>query len=116
LLNEKYQFLVLFPALTLPYNLKINDMKARVSIPQLRSENSARTVIRNLSRILDIKIVDLDIENGYLTFIYETKLAFNKVKIELTRIGYPMKNYNSTSLLEDMEIPRYSDQNESLMV
>jgi len=116
LLNEKYRFLVLFPALTLPYNLKINDMKARVSIPQLRSENSAHTVIRNLSRILDIKIVDLDIENGYLTFIYETKLAFNKVKIELGRIGYPMRNYSSISLLEDMEIPKYSDQNESLMV
>ncbi len=85
-------------------------MKARVSIPQLRSENSGHTVIRNLSRILDIKVV------GYLTFIYETKLAFNKVQNELLRIGYPMKNYNCASLLDDMETPKYSDHNEFLMV
>ena len=90
-------------------------MKARVSIPQLRSENSAHTVIRNLSRILDIKVVDLDVENGYLTFIYETKLAFNKVKNELLRIGYPMRNYSCASLLDDMEIPKYSDHSEFLM-
>lgn len=91
-------------------------MKARVSIPRLRSENSAHIVIRNLSRILDIKVVDLDVENGYLTFICETKLAFNKVKNELLGIGYPMNNYSGASLLGDMETPIYSDTNEFLMV
>ena len=53
-------------------------------------------VLRNLSRIMDIKIIDIDIEKGLLFFLYASPLTFQKVRQELLRIGHPMQSYKCT--------------------
>ena len=67
-------------------------MKAMAQIKNLNGDEVKRTLMRNLSRILDIKIIDIDIENGTLFFLYASPLAFQKVKQELSRIGHPMQS------------------------
>ena len=73
-------------------------MKAMAQIKNLNGDEMKRTVMRNLSRILDIKIIDIDIdiENGTLFFLYASPLAFQKVKQELSRIGHPMQSCKYT--------------------
>ena len=56
----------------------------------LTSETCKRTIIRNLSRILDIRILDIDTESRTLTFLYENIMAFEKAKRELHHIGFPI--------------------------
>lgn len=67
-------------------------MKAIASIKNLDGHEAKNTVFRNLSRIMDIKIIDVDIENGTLYFLYASPLALQKVKRELLRIGHPIQS------------------------
>jgi hypothetical protein len=67
-------------------------MKAFLQIKNLNSDEAKRRVIRNLSRILDIKIIKVDIEEGTLFFLYACLPAFQKVKEELLRIGHPVQS------------------------
>jgi hypothetical protein len=41
---------------------------------------------------LDIRIVDINLESKTISIVYETLTAFEKVKTELCRIGYPILN------------------------
>lgn len=72
-------------------------MKATAKIEDLKSIESQNTVIRNLSRILDIRIVDIDIIRGMLSFLYDSPGCFEKVKQELRRIGHPITDYSCTA-------------------
>jgi len=65
-------------------------MRAIVTLSNIKSNRCKHRIIRNLSRIMDIRIVDIDVKNKVLCFLYETPLAFQKVKKELWRIGYPI--------------------------
>lgn len=70
-------------------------MKATAQIKNLNDDQVKKRVLRNLSRILDIKIIDVDIESGTLFFLYASPIAFQKVKDELARIGHPIQSCNS---------------------
>lgn len=71
-------------------------MKAEVLIKNSNGNVDKNMVVRNLSRIMEIKIIDIDIEKSVLFFLYESPLAFQKVKQELLRIGHPMQCYKCT--------------------
>ncbi len=66
-------------------------MKAIAQIEKLDSDMCKKTIRRNLSRIMDIRILDIDLENKTLSFVYNSIAAFDKVKRELRCIGYPLK-------------------------
>jgi len=70
-------------------------MKVSATLKNVESETCKHIIIRNLSRILDIRIIDIDIENGILHFHYNGKKTFDQVKRELLRIGHPMRSYSS---------------------
>lgn len=74
-------------------------MKATAQVQKLKSENCKSTIIRNLSRIMDIRIVDIDVERKTLSLVYDTILAFEKAKRELIRIGYPMEGCKHFSFI-----------------
>lgn len=65
-------------------------MKAMANVQNLCSENGKSIIVRNLHRILDICIIDIDAENGLLYFLYPCPLSLKKVREELERIGFPM--------------------------
>ena len=65
-------------------------MKAIAQIEKLNSDRCKHIIVRNLSRIMDIKILDIDLEKKTLSFVYESIAAVDKVKRELWRIGYPL--------------------------
>ena len=71
-------------------------MKALAQIENLNCNEAKIIVLRNLSRILDIKIIDIDIENRRLFFLYASPLAFQNAKQELLRIGHPIQSYKCT--------------------
>ncbi|MGB5436165.1 MAG: hypothetical protein WBM98_09765 [Maribacter sp.] len=66
-------------------------MIAVVNIKNLQCEDSKKVILRNLSRILDVRVVDIDIENGILQFLYINSNGLQKVKQELSRIGFPIE-------------------------
>jgi hypothetical protein len=65
-------------------------MKAIAQIEKLHSDRCRHIIVRNLSRIMDIRILDIDLEKKTLSFVYESIAAIEKVKRELWRIGYPL--------------------------
>lgn len=65
-------------------------MKAIAKIEGLKSPEQKHIIVRNLSRILDVKILDIDMESRTLSLVYDTLLAFEKAKNELRRIGFPI--------------------------
>jgi hypothetical protein len=66
-------------------------MKAHATLKNLDSESCKPVIIRNLNRILDIRILDIDVEHGILHFLCNGQLALDKVKKELSRIGFPVQ-------------------------
>ncbi len=68
-------------------------MKAHVTLKNVNSESCRLTIMRNLNRILDIRIIDIDLENGTLHFLCNGQMAFDQVRRELNRIGFPVKEY-----------------------
>lgn len=77
-------------------------MKAMAQIKNLNCDEEKRIVIRNLSRIMEIKILDIDVENGRIFFGYTAPIALLKVKQELLRIGHPTA---TCSQLPSMQAP-----------
>ena len=67
-------------------------MKALVTLKNLRTDNCRGIVLRNLSRIMDIRIIEVNLQTKKLHFHYQDALAFENVRRELSRIGYPIKN------------------------
>ena len=67
-------------------------MRAIVKIENLKSSDSKYCVVRNLSRILDLRILKIDLENRTIHFVYDSILAFEKAKRELSSIGYPISH------------------------
>ena len=53
-------------------------------------------ICKNLSRIMDIKIIEVNVENKTVSFIYENPKAYTLVMDELRRIGYPVKEIIKT--------------------
>ena len=76
-------------------------MKAIAQIEKLNSEKSRHTIVRNLSRIMDIRVLDIDLENKTLSFLYDSITAIDKVKQELGRIGYPLNRLVNNELQKE---------------
>lgn len=69
-------------------------MKAHATLKNMDSESCKPIIARNLKRILDIRIIEIDIENSILHFLYSGQKAYEKVKKELDRIGFPIQQCN----------------------
>ncbi len=65
-------------------------MRAIAQLKDLTSDTCKPTIVRNLSRIMDIRILDIDTENRTLSFLYGNLVAFKKAKRELSSIGHPI--------------------------
>lgn len=66
-------------------------MKAKVKLDKSINDNGKSRILRNLRRVLDIKIISLDLRKNVLSFTYKNKDTFQQVKRELGRLGYPIK-------------------------
>lgn len=75
--------------------VKPKIMKALATLKNVDSATCKNLIVRNLSRILDIRIIDIDIENGIICFLYNGQRAFDQVNKELVRIGHPIQNYTN---------------------
>lgn len=65
-------------------------MRAIAKIDDLKSLEEKHIIVRNLSRILDIRILDIDLDSRTVSLVYDSILAFEKAKNELRRIGFPV--------------------------
>ena len=65
-------------------------MRAIAEIEDLQTPECKNTIVRNLSRIMDIRILDIDLEQRTLSLVYDSIAAFEKAKKELWRIGHPI--------------------------
>ena len=77
---------------------KMNTMKAHATLKNLNSESCKPVIIRNLNRILDVRIIDIDVDSGMLHFLCNGQLALEKVKKELARIGFPVQQCDNETL------------------
>ena len=66
-------------------------MKAKLKLDKPINEKGKSTIIRNLCRILDIRIISIDIRKNVLSFVYQNQGSFEQVRSELKRLGYPIK-------------------------
>ncbi|MDL5510481.1 hypothetical protein QSE00_01550 [Arenibacter sp. M-2] len=74
-------------------------MKAIAKIGSLITNRDKMIILRNLSRIMDIRVIDLDIDTGKLIILYYSPIALEQVKQELWRIGYPIGQFKFLSRL-----------------
>ena len=65
-------------------------MKATVKLDNLNSELGKYKILRNLCRILDIRVIGIDVRKNVLSFAYQNQQSFEQVKNELRRLGYPI--------------------------
>ena len=66
-------------------------MKAVVQLDNLISEYGKDTIERNLGRIMEIRVKDIDIQKRLMCFFFQNPSDYDKVERELERIGYPIK-------------------------
>lgn len=67
-------------------------MKAVANLQNLKCDEDKKVILRNLSRIMDLRIISIDIENNMLHFLYARPITFQKAKKELLRIGFPIQS------------------------
>ena len=72
-------------------------MKAIAKIGNLISINDKIVILRNLGRIMDIRVINLEVDTGRLIFQYYSPIALEQVKQELWRIGYPIRHFKFLS-------------------
>ena len=65
-------------------------MKAEVKLDHLNTEQGKYRILRNLYKILNIRIINVDVPNRVLSFVFQNQVAFEQVKKELKRLGYPI--------------------------
>ena len=66
-------------------------MKAQVKLDHLNTERGKYKILRNLCKILNIRIISIDVPNRILSFVFQNQPAFDQVRRELKRLGYPIK-------------------------
>lgn len=65
-------------------------MRATAQLQGFSSESCKYIIVRNVSRILDVRILDIDVERRTVSFVYDSVVALEKAKRELWRIGFPV--------------------------
>ena len=83
-------------------------MKAIATLKNVDSDSCVKLIIRNLSRILDIRIIDIEKENGTILFLFTCQRTFEQVKQELKRIGHPILNC-STNFSQKRDSATYDE-------
>lgn len=71
---------------------KTTIMRTYATLNNFSAPAGKSTILRNLNRILDIVVLDIDEENSAITFLYTSKSVLEKVKRELKCIGYPIRH------------------------
>ncbi|NAS11927.1 hypothetical protein [Poritiphilus flavus] len=66
-------------------------MKIKATLRNFDSSEYKNIIVRNLNRILDIRILDLNPDKGTITVLYQTEDALRKLKRELQCIGFPIR-------------------------
>ncbi|MCK0146596.1 hypothetical protein MWU78_13150 [Arenibacter sp. F26102] len=67
-------------------------MTTLIKVEQLISEENKTVITRNLSRILELRILDIDIINKTISLVYNNPFVLDKVKKELGRVGFSFQN------------------------
>ncbi len=67
-------------------------MRTFATLKNLSTLEGKAIIIRNLNRILDLIVLDLDIETSTITFYVTTHKTLERVKRELSCIGFPILN------------------------
>ncbi|MFK7812974.1 MAG: hypothetical protein AB8B59_10800 [Maribacter sp.] len=67
-------------------------MRTFATLKNFTSSEAKAIIVRNLHRILDIVILDMDIENSTITILHVSKEALDRAKKELKCIGFPITN------------------------
>jgi len=65
-------------------------MRTFATLKNFTSTEGKEIIIRNLNRILDLVILDVDIDNGTITFLHASRAALDRAKRELSCIGFPI--------------------------
>ncbi|HUH46293.1 MAG TPA: hypothetical protein VLZ54_04000 [Arenibacter sp.] len=69
-------------------------MKAIANLRQSISIQDKQRILNALNTILDIRAIDLDIENGVLVFRYQNRLALDLAERKLWDMGHPITSYS----------------------
>lgn len=77
--------------------MKVSMQLNNLNDNDLNSNSCKGRICRNLSRIMDIKVVDVNVKERMISLIYENPKVLPKVKDELRRIGYPVKQIIKTT-------------------
>ncbi len=64
-------------------------MRVNLKIQNLQSDECQRVIERNLSRILDMRIVNVDLRKRVISIIYDSPEVLDKIVRELWSIGFP---------------------------
>ncbi|MEO9892335.1 hypothetical protein [Aurantibacter sp.] len=83
-------------------------MRKSATLKNFSTSEGKQIISRNLSRIKDIVILDMDIKNSTITFLYASKIALARVESELKCLGFPI------SSLKDQNKKDISDNNRLL--
>jgi hypothetical protein len=67
-------------------------MRTFAILKNFSSSAATDTISRNLQRILDIVILDMDCEKSSITFLHSSLATLEKAKRELLSIGFPIKD------------------------
>ena len=65
-------------------------MRAFATLKNFTAPGSREIIKRNLNRILDIVILDMDTEHSTITFLHASKKALDRAKRELYCLGFPI--------------------------
>lgn len=65
-------------------------MRTFATLKNFTSSEGKDKIVRNLNRILDIVILDVDIKNSTIIFLHASKRTLERVKKELNCIGFPI--------------------------
>lgn len=69
-------------------------MRTFATLKNFTSSDEKAIILRNLNRILDIVVLDMDSENGTITFLHASKTALDRAEHELKCIGFPITSLN----------------------
>ena len=72
-------------------------MEAMIQIERKGAPRNKHIITRNLSRIMDIRILDVDLKSGKILLLYNDPKALDMAYRELMRIGCRLK-MNSDAL------------------
>ncbi len=58
----------------------------------ITSDRCKEVILRNLSRIMDMRVINFDMDAKLLTFLYTDSTVLRKIQQELRRIGFPIQH------------------------